>query len=76
MASPIRGLRVVLSPLKLEGYTTYSALQIGCIKTNVTQCLQGEKWMGIGWSWSGGLLEVGSDPCQELPGVSAPPRNP
>jgi hypothetical protein len=71
LASPIRGLRVVLSPLKLKGDTTYSALRIGGIKTSVMQCLRGEKWIGIGWSWSGRLLEVGSDPCQELPGVSA-----
>jgi hypothetical protein len=35
------------------------------------QCLRGEKWIGLRWSWSGGLREVGSDPCQELPGVSA-----
>jgi hypothetical protein len=71
LASPIRGLRVVLSPLKLKGDTTYSALRIGGIKTSVMQCLRGEKWIGIGWSWSGRLLEVGSDPCQELPGVTA-----
>ena len=40
-------------------------------KTSVMQRLRGEEWIGIGWSWSDGLLEVGSNPCQELPGVSA-----